>query len=160
MYVTEGIILKKIDVGETDALFSIYTKDFGKIIARAQGIKKEEAKLKGHLETLHLSAIQFVLGKNGARLIGASLLNPWQAISADFDKTTAAMRMADTFDRHCFPNDCDESLWNILYKSFLTLEEENLSFDDVLAFFRSFEEKFSIGLGYSGAQSAENYGMI
>ena len=52
MYTTEGIILKKIDVGEANALFTIYTKDYGKIRAVAQGVKKEGAKLQGHLEPL------------------------------------------------------------------------------------------------------------
>ena len=34
VYKTEGIILKRIDVGEADSLFTIYMKDFGKIRAK------------------------------------------------------------------------------------------------------------------------------
>lgn len=30
MYATEGIVLKKIDVGENDGVFILYTRDFGK----------------------------------------------------------------------------------------------------------------------------------
>lgn len=155
IYSTQGIILSRLPAGEADATFSIYTRDYGKIIARAQGIKKEAAKLKGHLEILHLSEIQFVLGKNGARLIGASLINPWSAIAADFDKTVAAIRIAEAFDRNCFPNDRDESLWNTLLESFTLLERGVFSTDDLRAFQRTFEDKFSVTLGYGGVSNMD-----
>jgi len=160
MYLTQGIILKKIDIGEADAVFSIYTRNFGKIVARAQGVKKEEAKLKGHLETFNLSVIQFVLGKNGARLTSASLLNPWQAIRFDFDKSVAALRITEMFDRHCFQNDRDEPLWNLLLESFTLLERGVFSTDDIRFFLHSFEEKFSVTLGYGDAKSAASYGIL
>lgn len=160
IYSTQGIILSRSPAGEADAFFSIYTKDFGKIVARAQGIKKENAKLKGHLEPLHLSMIQFVLGKNGARLTGASLLNPWPVISADFDKTVEAVRMADAFDRNCFPNDRDESLWNVLFDSFLALERTTSSTDDLQDFHHLFAKKFFACLGYQDTKSAASYGII
>ncbi|MBI2122059.1 MAG: DNA repair protein RecO [Candidatus Sungbacteria bacterium] len=160
IYSTQGIILSRSTAGEADAIFSIYTKDFGKILARAQGIKKEEAKLKGHLETLHLSSTQFVLGKNGARLIGASLLNSWPIIRSDFDKSMAALRITETFDRHCFPNDRDESLWNVLLESLTLLERSEFFAGDFQKFLRSFEEKFSVTLGYGDTKSAVSYGIL
>src|SRR3989338_8931842 len=137
MYLTQGIILKKIDIGEADAVFSIYTRNFGKIVARAQGVKKEEAKLKGHLETFNLSAIRF-----------------------DFDKSVAALRITEMFDRHCFQNDRDEPLWNLLLESFTLLERGVFSADDIRFFLHSFEEKFSVTLGYGDAKSAASYGIL
>ena len=83
MYTTDAIVLKKIDVGEHDALYMLYTEGYGKMRAVAAGIKKPEAKLRGHLEPLSLSRIRFVTGKNRERIIGASLLNFWDGIRGD-----------------------------------------------------------------------------
>ena len=100
MHATGGIIFKRIDIGEADSLFTIYTKDFGKIRARARGVKKENAKLKGHLEPLSLSAVSFVSGKNGPRLTGASLIQYFPKIRGDLEKLRAASYIVEVTDRN------------------------------------------------------------
>jgi len=46
---TLGIVLKRKDWKASDFLFSIYTKDFGRINLVAVGTKKINSKLNGHL---------------------------------------------------------------------------------------------------------------
>lgn len=75
---TDAIVLKKLDIGEHDILYALYTRDCGKVVARATGIRKNEAKLRGHLETLSLSAVRLITGRNGEKLIGATLINFWE----------------------------------------------------------------------------------
>jgi len=150
MYQTNGVVLKKTNVGETDAVFIIYTKDFGKIQARAQGIKKENAKLKGHLEPMSLSSISFVLGKNGERLVGASLINYWFSIRSDWDKLKTASYIIEVVDKHCLPGDKNESLWELLVGSLVALEKGDFSAKELTGFLGAFEEKFLASLGYAG----------
>ncbi len=52
-YRTQGIILKKEDRGEADRLFTIYTKDFGKLELLAKGERKIKSKLRGGLELFY-----------------------------------------------------------------------------------------------------------
>ena len=160
MYNTEGIILKRTDIGEADSLFTIYTQDFGKIRARAQGIKKEGAKLKGHLEPLSLASISFVLGKNGERLIHASLLDYWPGIRGNLDKLDLAWRIADFVDRHCFPGQKDEALWDTIFDGFRSLADSRGDLNSV-DFLGSFGKRISTSLGYGGEsdimRSSKNY---
>lgn len=149
MYTTEGIILKKQDVGEADALFTIYTKDFGKIRAVAQGIKKEGAKLKGHLEPLSLSLIGFVLGRSGERLTHALLLAPWHSIKGDYSKIQAAWQIATAIDQHCFNGEKDENLWTLVLGSLALLEKGVADAE----FFRAFEKRLHECLGYAAKYS-------
>lgn len=123
MHTTEGIVLKKTDAGETGAFFTIYTRDFGKIRALAQGVKKEGAKLKGHLEPLNLCRIGFVLGKNGERLTYAEMLNSWLGIWGNFEKLTGALGAAALVDERCFPGDKDEGLWRMLLRHLRKIEK-------------------------------------
>lgn len=146
MYSTEGIILKRIDVGEVDSFFTIYTKDFGKIRALAQGIKKEGAKLKGHLEILNWSMIHFVLGRGGERLIHASAIHYWPQVRADFDKITAALEIASRVDEACFPGEKDEPLWDLFCGSLSALEEGPI-FSSRRDFLRDFDARLLVCLG-------------
>ncbi|MEK7201381.1 MAG: DNA repair protein RecO, partial [Patescibacteria group bacterium] len=122
MFNTDAVILKKIDSGEADALFILYTKEYGKMRALAQGVKKEEAKLRGHLEPLNLTSVSFVLGKNGERLTHATLKNHWPTIRSNLGKLQTACVMADLIERNTMPGERDSALWEFLTESFGALE--------------------------------------
>lgn len=148
MYKTEGIVLKKIDAGEAGAFFVMYTKDFGKIRAFAQGIKKENAKLKGHLEPLCHTAIQFVLGKNGERLTHASVISGWERIRSRFEKLKTASAIAYLVEEHCMPGERDDVLWETLLAHFSLLENSDLGAAGAGEFLKKFESSFFENLGY------------
>jgi DNA repair protein RecO (recombination protein O) len=150
MYTTEGIILKRTDFGEADSLFTVYTRDFGKIRARAQGIRKENAKLKGHLEPFSLSLIAFVNGKNGFRITGASLLQYFPNIHGDFERLRAASYIANLLDTHCLEGEKDEGLWELLHLGFKALEEKDFGTAGLKDFLGSFGGEFLSRLGYRG----------
>lgn len=149
-YSTQGIVLKKIASGEADAMVVIYTRDFGKLYCRAQGVKKENAKLKGHIESLSLSAIQFVWGGLGERLTYAQLLQSWPRIRSEFDRFAAALSMAELVDRHCLASQPDISIWELLFTSLAALNHE--SAPNVSSVVNEFEKDFLRALGYNGAK--------
>ena len=148
MFSTEGIVLKKIDAGETDALFVIYTKDFGKIRALAQGVKREEAKLKGHCEPLNLVSVQFVLGKSGERLTYAEIINSWPSIRMHLDKSKAAWYLVGLIDQHCFSGEKDEDLWNMFLRNLELLDRGNFSEEEMRQFLDAFDRSLVSELGY------------
>lgn len=160
IYTTEGIILKRFDVAEADSLFVIYTKDFGKIQARAQGVKKSEAKLKGHLEPLSLSYISFVSGRNGERLTSAILINPWPSLRNDGDRLSAAWYVAGLVGEHCMPGEKDGALWNLLLHGLLCLEKNKFDRGDLGTFLNSFETGFCQRLGYGGRNDLDKLGHV
>ena len=147
MHSTQGVILKKHDVGEADAIFVIYTKDFGKIRAVAQGIKKENAKLKGHLETLSLASIQFVVGKNGERLTHAELLDYWPLLRGDREKLKNAWQIAEMINSNCLEGEKDENIWTLLVSSLSILNKESFSEAEAGGFLKSVEARMLQHLG-------------
>lgn len=148
MYLTEGIVLSRNIFGEADELFSIYTRDFGKVRARAQGVKKNEAKLKGHMELLNLSTVGFVTARHGERLVHASLQEFWSGIRADFETIQAAYYIVALIDAHCLENEPDVLVWDLLLENFKYLEVNRIGRIKLLPFIRNFERKFGVALGY------------
>jgi len=158
MYSTEGIILKKIDIGEADAMFSIYTKDFGKIRAVAQGVKKEPAKLKGHLEKMNLSEISFVEGKSGFRLTSAEVKNLFLDLRSSLIFLKSAFYCLEFYDRLVLEGEKDLKLWDLLNQSLVLLDENrDLTPDKLPNFFNFFENEF---VKISGYGEGEKLGIV
>ena len=61
---TEGVILKRRNFGEADRILTIYTRDYGKVICLAKGVRRPRSKKAGHLELGSWCKIFAVHGKN------------------------------------------------------------------------------------------------
>ncbi|MBU4204806.1 recombination protein O N-terminal domain-containing protein [Patescibacteria group bacterium] len=62
-YRTIGFVLKKNDIGEADRIFTVFTLDFGKVKISGKAIRKIASKLKGGIDVISLSEIEFIQGK-------------------------------------------------------------------------------------------------
>jgi len=71
IYTTDGIVLNVWPKNESDRIYSILTRDFGLIRARALGVRKEASKLRGSLEPFCLSKVSLVRGKEYWRTTSA-----------------------------------------------------------------------------------------
>ena len=155
-YATQAIVLKKISTGEMDAFVILYTRDFGKVRAFIQGVKKENAKLKGHVEPLSLISTQFVIGASGERLTYAQMLQSWPAIRNNFDRYGAASYMSELVDRHCFLGERDNAIWELLVSNFAVIEKCRAV--DVPEAIQSFERDFLQCLGPGAGQDISMLG--
>src|SRR3989344_1490726 len=72
-FVSEAFVLGCEDLGEYDSRVHLYTKDFGKITARAKSLKKITSKLAGHLQPLNLVMAR-IMEKNGVQVLDALTL--------------------------------------------------------------------------------------
>src|SRR3989339_1692485 len=81
-----AIVLGKTDVGETDRIYTFYTREAGKIRAMGRGAKKSTAKLAGNLETGNLAEVWVMKGRGLGNISGAIALNHFPGTRADFDK--------------------------------------------------------------------------
>lgn len=155
MHFTDAIALSKIPLGEADMLFFLYTKDFGKIRARAQGVKKPEAKLRGHLEAFNAARVGFIETRKGERLIYAEAIEVWPRIREDFDRTSAASYFTALLDHSTFPGERDGALWEHLYQGLRSLEENGPSSE----LYKNFEDGLLAKLGYGGAGDISILGL-
>jgi DNA repair protein RecO (recombination protein O) len=50
VYVAEGIVLKRRNVGEADRILTVFTKKYGKIRVIAKGVRRITSRRAGHIE--------------------------------------------------------------------------------------------------------------
>ncbi|MGN1182920.1 MAG: DNA repair protein RecO [Faecalibacillus sp.] len=81
--VNQGIILSTQPYKESDALITVYFKDYGKITLIAKGIKKLKSKNAGAVQSLTLSEITFIPRKGLSLLLKASSLDYYRHIKED-----------------------------------------------------------------------------
>ena len=152
-YTTQAIVLKNISAREFDAAIVLYTRDFGKMRATAAGVKKQEAKLKGHLEPLSMSIVQFVLGVQGERLTYAQMVQSWPSMRIDFDRYGAAAYMAESIDRNCLTGQKDHAIWELLVGNCAVLGQERPV--NVRELMGEFDRDLLEILGYAGQKDME-----
>lgn len=110
----DAIVLRKKEVGETDRLYTLYTRTAGKIQLIAKGIRKSEAKLAGQLETLMRGMIIVVKGKGAGRIAGAVAEQSFLSLRMDGDILKRVLETVSFFERLIDWDESDEELFDLL----------------------------------------------
>lgn len=122
MVKTEAIVLKSADLGETDRLLTIYSKEFGKIQVAARGTKKLESKLRYHLEPLSHNLLILVEGKNFRIVKDAILIDQFLLIRRDLEKMKPVYKIMNLIDELIVDEEKDEDIWNLILQAFKKLD--------------------------------------
>lgn len=126
---TEGFIVKKADRGESDRIFTVFTKEFGKLDLWAVSERKITSKLRGGLETLCVSEFEFIQGRSKKTLTDAFLLEQHNGIKNNLIKLRVAFRIAETLDMFLKGETQDLKIWNLLQDSFAALRSKTLKLE-------------------------------
>jgi recombinational DNA repair protein (RecF pathway) len=65
---TKALVLASHNSGEADKIYALLTPDFGKVYAKAHGVREHKARHKGALQTLSEAHVSLVRGKSGWRV--------------------------------------------------------------------------------------------
>ncbi|MBI3046339.1 MAG: DNA repair protein RecO [Candidatus Harrisonbacteria bacterium] len=117
--ITEAIVLDKEDLGESDSRVFLYTKDLGKVAAKATSLRKITSKLAAHLEPFNWVTARLVSRSDFAdsrnfQLAEALLIDN----AGDLKSNPANLRQAIeavNLIRKSIPESApDENLWQVL----------------------------------------------
>ena len=145
-YRTKGFVFKKVDRREADQLFSIYTKDFGRLEILARAIRKMTSKLRSGIEIFNLSEIEFIQGKNYKTLTDAIVIEKFKNLREDLERLDVAHSIRQVLDDLIKGQESDENIWNLLLEVFRKLDERN--FKNTIIIYYYFFWKFLSILGY------------
>ncbi len=145
-YQTEAIILKREDIGEADRSYIMYSKDFGKLRATAQGIRKITAKLTGHLEPFNLAWLELVTKRNGRVTITTALSREQLFKTSTPSQTALAAKVADFIDKMMPQPQKDDLIWDFIEKTFIAINTVPAGGSGL--FFDNFRGEFLKLLGY------------
>ena len=123
-YKYQGIILNKIDIGETDRLYVIYTLEAGRVVVKAIGVKKPNAKLAGNLESLTYSDIFLAKGRGQGNITGAITIENFSEIKRNIEVLEKTFEALKIFSRLVNQEEKDEGIFQLLLGFLLVMEKE------------------------------------
>jgi len=109
-----AIILSSHDVGEFDRLYILYTKEKGLVKAMGRGVRKQTAKLAGHLEPGTLSEVYVARSRGMGQITSAIALDNFDSIKKDFEKLAEVLKIFKFFGRHFSEEEKDEKVFELL----------------------------------------------
>jgi DNA repair protein RecO (recombination protein O) len=117
-YRTLGFVLTKEDVRETDQVFSVFTKDFGKVRVLGRAIRKINSKLRSGIDLFYLSEIEFIQGKNYKTLTDALVIEKHKEIVDDVEIFELFQKISQAADMLIKGEEKDERIFNLLNEVF------------------------------------------
>src|SRR3972149_5664597 len=100
LYKTEAIVLRQRKLGEADRILTLHTPAYGKLDAKAKGVRKTTSRMSGHLQPLSRCMVQLARGRSGLDVIaGCETLESFQALREDLDRLSRALYAAELADR-------------------------------------------------------------
>lgn len=146
-----AIVLKKREVGETDRIYTFFTREAGKVSSIAKGVRKSEAKLASALETGSQVDIIVVKTRGMGKIAGATLETSFPATHQHFEALRLILDTLKIFDRLVEPEERDEALY-VFLESYLQLIEvlvQTGRIEKLLLVTEAFFFKLAFQLGYT-----------
>jgi len=99
LYKTEAIVLRQRRLGEADAIIALYTPNYGKLEAKAKGVRKTRSRMAGHLQPLTRCAVQLAQGHTMEVVAGCQTIEAFLALREDLDRLSCGLYAAELVDR-------------------------------------------------------------
>jgi len=110
-----AITLGKRDIGETDRLYTLYTREGGKVKAYARGVRKPGARLAPSLEDLSLVSVIIMRGRGTGNIKSSIAEEKFTVpIKEDIIALQSALQSVQWFDRLVGMEEQDEALFDLL----------------------------------------------
>ncbi len=97
-YGDRAVVLRKLDYGEADRIYTLLTREHGKVGAIAKGVRRTASRLAAGLELYSLVEVQLATGRN-LDVVTQAVRVPGPRLSADVERTSHAAVIAEVADR-------------------------------------------------------------
>lgn len=118
-----AVVLKKSEVGETDRLYTLYTREAGKMTVVAKGVRKPKAKLAAQLENGSLVSVTVVRTTGAGRLAGALAEETWPYSRQHLTAYQKVLWVLARVGRITEPGVADERVFDLLLSFVTTMND-------------------------------------
>lgn len=143
---TEGIIIKRRNIGEADRFLSVFTKHHGKITIKAVGVRRIMSRRSGHVELLNHAVLTLYKSSGYALpiLTESQALEDFSEIKRDLIRIGFAYHICELIDGLCPENQDNRAVFFLLQDTLARLSTG----DDTLSIIHEFEIELLTLLGY------------
>ncbi len=124
-FTTQGLVIKEMNVGESDRLVTLFTRDLGLIRAFAAGAKNIKSKKAAATSLLTYSSFTILNKKDSYRIYEASPISQFFAVGSDITELCLSQYFCELAYRFGEENTPNEELLRLILNSlhFLTKEK-------------------------------------
>lgn len=97
-YGDQAVVLRKLDYGEADRIYTLLTRHHGKVGAIAKGVRRSASKLASALELYACVEVQLASGRN-LDVVTQVVRMPGPRLEADVERTAHAALIAEVAER-------------------------------------------------------------
>ncbi len=124
---TKGIVLRKVNFGDTSAIVTFFTEDFGKLSAIKKGARSAKSRAGYLLDVLNL--LEIVIYKKETRdvqlISQVSLLKHYRNIKEDIEKFKYALAIVELLEHFVKEEEAHALLFRGTVKIFELIEQKN-----------------------------------
>jgi DNA repair protein RecO (recombination protein O) len=113
-YVTEGVILRRVDYGEADRILTVLTREHGKIGVIARGVRRAGSRLAAQTDMFARSRMQLARGRGELDVLTQAESMGSAAPLADARRAACAAVCAELADRVLESNHPDEETFDLV----------------------------------------------
>jgi len=118
LYKTEGIVLRSSEFQDADKIVTILSKNNGKIMAIAKGVRKTKSKFGSSIENLTCANFLMYKGRNLDIINQSQIIDSFFRTSRDLNKYALAINAAEVINKLTIEREVNVSLY-MLFKQLL-----------------------------------------
>jgi len=117
LYRISAIVLRRRDMGEADRLLTVMTRERGKLVLLAKGVRKSASRKAGHLEPFTHVELLAAKGRNLDLITQAETLSPHRRLREDLWRSTWAYYVVELADAFTQDEDPNQLLFDLLLET-------------------------------------------
>ncbi|MFH1186682.1 MAG: DNA repair protein RecO [Candidatus Levyibacteriota bacterium] len=121
-YKTEGIVIKRRNLGEADKILTILTKKLGKLQVKAPGIRRIISRRSPHVELLNYVSFSLYCGKSLPVVTEAEAIETFSLLKENLGKISTAYHTCELVDNFCPDNQENYDIFVLLKNTLLNIE--------------------------------------
>ena len=143
---TEAIVLKNIKFKDTDKIFTLLSRDRGKISAVAKGVRKVSSRRSGNLDTLNQIEVQLAEHVSGQNYLSeVKTKNGFKKVKSDYDLSKKAFYIVELVNKSIWEDESSHEVYDLLLSTLQSLDQGS---EEPTVVINKFEIKFMQSLGY------------
>lgn len=117
-YVDEGIVLRRVDYGETDRVLTVLTRHHGKVGVLARGVRRAGSRLAAHTDLFTRSTLQLARGRGELQVLTEARRLGAATPPGDARRSACASLCAELADHALEPgHPLDEGLYDLVVEA-------------------------------------------
>ncbi len=113
-YKVEAVILRAYEAKEFDRIYSIFSREKGKVKVLGIGTRKVKAKLASGMEPITLSELFLIKGRNIDRLRGVIINEQFLSLKSDLDRLILVKKVLRLLDKLSLEEEPNEAVYSSL----------------------------------------------